>query len=121
MYPAFEFEFNNGTRGEAYQAAHRHAVKTIRPLECCGEAGTVIFWHGRCLHSRGIHTGRTVRLAIPGDFQQAGRETVPPVRPAFPLSKDVQKKVNGLEWFKDTLPFAEDIAPQADMWASWQI
>lgn len=60
-----------------------------------------------------------MRLAIPADFQQAGRATKPPVRPVWPM--DDSSKVNGLEWFKDTLPFAEDIPPQDDMWASWHI
>ena len=76
-------------------------------------------WHGRTLHSAGIHRGPTVRLAIPGDFQQANRPTLPAVRPAWPVEPD--EIVNRLEWFKDTLPFADDLPPQPDMWASWAV
>jgi len=118
MYYGFHHEFNCSgpmNRSPAWPALHRAAISSIVPLEMCGGKGDVIWWHGKTLHSAGIHTGDTVRLAIPADFQQL-RETVPKVRPAWPLKVDY---VNNLEWFKDTLPFAEDKPPQPDMWASW--
>lgn len=121
MYYGFECEFNcvRGGRTERWKELHGKAIREIEPIECCGEAGDVIWWHGRTLHSAGIHHGSTVRLAVPADFQQAGRSTIPSTRPTWPA--DDSSKVNGLEWFKDTLPFAKDAAPQEDMWASWQI
>ena len=141
MYYGFHHEFNCSgpmNRSPANAALHRAAISSIVPVEICGEKGDVIWWHGKtlrecsrslcvffrrllfteavgCTDSAGIHTGDTVRLAIPADFQQL-RETVPKVRPAWPLKVDY---VNNLEWFKDTLPFAEDKPPQPDMWASW--
>ena len=122
MYRGFTDEFNcvgQNARRPEWQDLFREAISTIEPLECCGEKGDVIWWHGRTLHSAGIHHGSNVRLAIPGDFQQVGRRTTPAVRPTWPL--DDSNKANGLEWFKDTLPFADVVPPQEDMWASWRI
>ena len=75
MYYAFEHESNPGANPQ-YQEIFAKAVAEIEPVEMVGGAGDVIFWHGRMLHSAGIHHGSGVRFAIPADFQQGGRATV---------------------------------------------
>lgn len=125
MYHAFQFESNAGA-APSYERLFRSAVDEIEPVEICGPAGTVIFWHGRMLHSPGIHRGSVIRFAVPADFQQAGTPTVTPSEGAghmaFPENTPEEVIVeHGLEWHKDTVTFLDDRAPHADMWDGWRI
>ena len=125
MYYAFEHESNAGANS-SYEEIFNAVVDEIEPVEVCGGAGDVIFWHGRLLHSAGVHEGSVVRFAVPADFQQGGRPTVAPSDGAghktFP--DDTPERVvatHGLEWHKDTVTFVQDRPPQADMWEMWCI
>lgn len=86
-------------------------VREITPFELVGSAGDVIFWHGRMIHSAGIHIGPNIRWAVFGDFCQD--------RPF--LTDDEHREVGQYEWFKDTRLFREDHSPSNDMWKSWNI
>ena len=65
-------------RQARYKAVFERAVAEIEPVEVCGEAGDVVWWHGRMLHSAGIHVGDAIRFAVPADFQQDRPTVVPP-------------------------------------------
>jgi|GEM_PF-1491318 len=52
------------------------------PYEVSGDAGTVVLWHSRLLHSRGINTGEDVRIAAIKRFQREGEDDT--VRDAAP-------------------------------------
>lgn len=91
-------------------------AQTIEPLELTGPAGSVIFWHGRTVHSGGIHRGDDIRWALFGDYQR--NEPV--------LSDDAHRAVGQYEWFKDTrlvendAPVPEDVVEDA-MWDHWRL
>lgn len=89
----------------------RRVVREITPFELVGCAGDVIFWHGRMVHSAGIHIGPNIRWAIFGDFCQD--------RPF--LTDDEHREAGQYEWFKDTRLFRNDQSPTDDMWSSWNI
>ena len=91
-------------------------AQTIEPWELVAPAGSVIFWHGRTVHSGGIHRGDDIRWALFGDYQRDE-----PV-----LSDDAHRAVGQYEWFKDTrlvendAPVPEDVAEDA-MWNHWRL
>ncbi len=89
----------------------REISTTIEPFELVGPAGSVIFWHGRTVHSAGIHLGQDVRWALFADYAQDL-----PV-----LSDDEHRPLGQYEWFKDTRLFRDDYRVTADMWRHWQL
>lgn len=89
----------------------KRVVREVTPFELVGSAGDVIFWHGRMIHSAGIHTGQNIRWAVFGDFCQD--------RPF--LTEDEHREAGQYEWFKDTRLFRNDHSPSDDMWNSWNI
>jgi len=139
LYGAFEFEFNDGRapggEGNAYvrryKELHAEAIERIVPVEVCGDAGDVIYWHGRTLHSAGIRRGGAIRLAVPADFQQQ-RPTLTEGDHKCPRgwvdgtgrgvsSGKGDSSDRGHEWFKDSVVLADDRPPQLDMWSSRRI
>ena len=89
----------------------KQVVREITPVELVGSAGDVIFWHGRMIHTAGIHIGENIRWAVFGDYSQD--------RPC--LSEDEHREIGQYEWFKDTQLFLDDPSPSQDMWKSWNI
>lgn len=89
----------------------KQVVREITPVELIGSAGDVIFWHGRLIHTAGIHIGSHIRWAVFGDYSQE-RQC---------LSEDEHRELGQYEWFKDTKLFRDDPAPSQDMWKSWNI
>ncbi len=56
------------SRGAFLTPAVASAIDKIEPCELVAERGTVIFWHGRLVHSPGVHTGRGIRWAHFADY-----------------------------------------------------
>ena len=110
MHEAHETEANWSPR-PSYRDAIRKVAQQIRPVEFAAVAGTVIFWHGRMVHSSGIHTGNRIRWAVFADFSQ-NRET---------LSPDEHRTCGQFEWFKDTKLFRHDTPVSEDMWQNWNV
>lgn len=52
----------------AYNTALEHARATIEPVELCGPAGSVIFWHHRLMHSGSRNRGVGIRSGVIFDF-----------------------------------------------------
>ena len=110
MHGAHETEANWSPR-PSYREAIRKVAQQIRPVEFTAVAGTVIFWHGRMVHSSGIHTGNHIRWAVFADFSQ-NRAT---------LSPDEHRSCGQFEWFKDTELFRHDTPVGEDMWQNWNV
>lgn len=94
-----------------FRDAVRSVVRDIEPLELAGRAGDVIFWHGRTVHSAGIHTGDRVRWAVFGDF----------TLDAPTLTPDEHRELGQYEWFKDTELKRDDAVADGDMWRDWRL
>ncbi len=94
-----------------YRDVVRRVVEEITPWELIGEQGDVIFWHGRSVHSSGIHVGGDVRWAVFADFTR-DREV---------LSADEHKRLGQFEWYKDAKLFRDDPAATGDMWRHWKL
>ena len=91
--------------------ALKRVVDEIQPFELIGDAGDVIFWHGRTVHSSGIHTGDDIRWAMFADF----------TRDFETLDADEHKAVGQYEWFKDAKLFRDDALAGDDMRLHWSL
>jgi hypothetical protein len=108
MYQAHTHDANwSPTTG--FREAMRQVIDTIEPLELCAKQGSVIFWHGRMVHSAGIHTGEDIRWALFGDYTLD--EDI--------LDEDEHRAVGQYEWFKNAKLFRHDAPASEDMWARW--
>ena len=101
---------------EGYGRARDAALRDITPLEFPGNAGDVIFWHPRVLHSPGINhsadLGRPIlRLIVPCDYQREDRT----------LFDDLEYGPGPkYQWWVDTRNFREDVPPTSDnIWHGW--
>ncbi len=94
-----------------YPATVRAVLEDTTPLELVAPRGSVIFWHGRLLHSAGIHVGDDIRWAAFADFTQD--------RPV--LGDDEHRALGQYEWFKDAKRFRDDDPVGPDMWAQWRL
>lgn len=109
--------FNDRIKNE-FDEEFKSILRNIDPVEFVGEAGDVVFWHPRLIHSAGInHSAETttprIRYAIPCDFQKPGY-TFYDDDDLGPGSKH--------QWWVDTRHFREDPAPTAiNMWEDWNI
>ncbi len=110
MHFAHKFEANWSPLPNFRDFVHKVAEE-IQPYEFSGNAGDVMFWHGRSIHSAGIHTGSKIRWAVFADFSQD--------RPV--LSDEEHRELGQYEWFKDTKLFREDLPVTQNMWRSWNI
>lgn len=110
MFHAHRYEANWSPLPSYYDRTEE-VVTTIKPFELTAPKGSVIFWHGRLMHSVGIHTGDAIRWALFADFTQ-DRET---------LDDDEHRAVGQYEWFKDAKLFREDFEVTSDMWRHWKI
>ena len=110
MYGAHHYEAN-WSPNDSFPDRMRQVIETITPVEFVGNKGDVVFWHGRCVHSAGIHAGDSIRWAVFADFT-AGREFLDP---------DDHRALGQFEWFKDAKLFAEDKPVSDSMWESWRL
>ena len=94
-----------------FRDALKRVVDEIQPFELVGDAGDVVFWHGRCVHSSGIHTGDDIRWAVFADF----------TRDFATLDADEHRAVGQYEWFKDAKLFRDDALAGDDMWQHWSL
>ena len=110
MFRAHRFEANWSPL-PSFRDAVRQVVAEIEPYELVGGKGDVIFWHGRMVHSSGVHLGDTIRWAVFADFT-LDREV---------RSPDEHRRIGQFEWFKDAKCFAEDVPVGEAMWRSWRL
>ncbi len=103
-------------RAAEYAKARDAAVIGITPLEFSGNAGDVIFWHPRLLHSAGInhsadHDRQVLRLIVPCDYQLDGREFFDDL---------VHGPGPNHQWWVDTRHFHWDVLTTPDnVWVGW--
>lgn len=89
----------------------KRVIADIQPLEIPAAVGDVIFWHGRTVHSPGVHFGDNIRWAVFADFIHDR-----------PTSSDEEHRACGqFEWFKDTKLFRHDFPAGEDMWKGWRL
>ena len=101
---------------DTFQSEYRSILRTVTPLEFCGNAGDVVFWHPRLIHSAGVNYSAEdddprVRFVVPCDFQHAELDFY-----------DDEKLGPGenVQWWVTTRHFREDIAPTAEnLWHDW--
>lgn len=103
---------------DEFSQARDEALENITPIECPGNAGDVVFWHPRLIHSSGINLSSdfgepAVRFIVPCDFQRDGLTYF-----------DVLDRGPGPnhQWWVDTRNFREDVPPTEDnVWDAWAI
>lgn len=110
MYRAHRYDAN-WSPTESFRNLMAQVVNTIEPCELVAQRGDVIFWHGRTVHTGGIHVTNRIRWAVFGDLC-IDRPT---------QSDDEHRQVGQYEWFKDTKLFKEDDPIFEDMWHNWQM
>ncbi|MCY4129819.1 MAG: phytanoyl-CoA dioxygenase family protein [Gammaproteobacteria bacterium] len=109
--------FNQRIKNE-FDEEFKAILRDIVPVEFVGEAGDVVFWHPRLIHSAGVNysaelNASLIRYAIPCDFQKPGY-TFYDDDDLGPGSKH--------QWWVDTRHFREDPAPTStNMWDDWSI
>jgi len=121
LHPLWDTVHGSGLsedRREDYRRERDACLREIAPVEFTGEAGDVVFWHPRILHSAGINQSATwerpvVRAIVPCDFQPQGPDYFDDV--AFGPGPEVQ-------YWIDTRNFHGDVAPTSDnLWSDWAI
>ena len=110
MYRAHERDANWSPL-DSFPDRMNEVVSTIKPLELIANKGDVIFWHGRTVHTAGIHHNEDIRWAVFGDYCED--------RPV--LTDDEHRAAGQYEWFKDTELYRTDWPVDDDMWAHWNI
>lgn len=107
-------------RGDGFRLARDAVLRDIEPVEFTGQAGDVVFWHPRMLHSAGVNSSAeadngapTVRLVVPCDYQRAG----------LAYFDDEQfGPGEKYQWWVDTRNFREDAPTTADnIFDGWAI
>ncbi|HAO55262.1 MAG: hypothetical protein CMQ36_11105 [Gammaproteobacteria bacterium] len=102
---------SNWSPTSSYQETVQQIAKETIPFEVCAPKGSVIFWHGRLVHSVGIHNTKNIRWALFADFTHE--------KPT--LADSEHRKLLQYEWFKDTKLFTQDSRVSQNMWKDWAI
>lgn len=120
MHP--HWDFVQGTqisdeKREGFRRARDAVLRDIVPVEFTGQAGDVVFWHPRAVHSAGINrtaeSSPAVRLIVPCDYQKDGRTY---------LDDEEFGPGKGFQWWVDTRNIVEDVpATPANMWHDFAI
>lgn len=110
IFKVHQFEAN-WSPTDSFNDAMREVITTITPVEFVGHQGDVVFWHGRTVHSAGVHVGDTIRWAVFADFTE-DRDI---------LDADAHRKLGLYEWFKDAKMFTNDAKVSDDMWQNWRL
>jgi hypothetical protein len=114
----FGSSITGAAKAETYRQRRDEILADTVPIETNGQAGDVIFWHHRLLHSAGINrtAGETrplVRIIVPCDYQRGGKRFFD--EPEFGPGEQYQ-------WWIDTRNFREDVTPTAsNLWTEWSI
>lgn len=101
---------------DEFQRVFREILSSVPPLEFCGEAGDVVFWHSRLIHSAGVNysaeTSRPrIRFVVPCDFQHSGLDY---------FDDDDLGPGPSAQWWVCTRHWREDIPPTAtNLWHDW--
>ena len=107
-------------RGEGFRLARDAVLRDITPLEFTGQAGDVVFWHPRTLHSAGVNDTASdaggppaVRLVVPCDYQCAGTSC---------FDDEEFGPGEKYQWWVDTRNFREDAPTTAEnIFNGWAI
>ncbi len=108
----------SAARSEGFRLARDAVLREITPVEFPGNAGDVVFWHPRMLHSAGVNYSAendraTVRLIVPCDYQRAGYTY---------FDDDEFGPGEKFQWWVDTRNFREDVPATADnIWSGWAV
>ena len=118
VYPGSHLRLFSEHRYEAnwsplpsHDSTMREVAATIEPVEITASGGSVVFWHGRLLHSGGVHFGRDIRWAAFADYTHD--------RPT--LTAEEHRARGEYEWFKDVQRFREDFEATPNPWRHWAI
>ncbi len=109
--------FNQRIKRE-FDREFKAILKDTVPVEFTGEAGDVVFWHPRLIHSAGVnYSAETdqprIRYAIPCDFQKSGYTF---------YDDDDLGPGDKHQWWVDTRHFREDPVPTStNMWDDWLV
>ena len=85
LFPTFALRYDQpripyyphlpGFKGIAHSAAYlaelQRVIAEIEPVECCGAAGDIVFWHHRLAHAAGQNYSEQIRQAVLADFWTA--------------------------------------------------
>jgi|TARA_Y100000310_G_scaffold277758_2_gene295754 hypothetical protein len=105
-------------KSDGYRQERDAILREVAPVELTGEAGDVIFWHPRLLHSAGVNHSSEwdkplVRVIVPCDYQKDDLTYYDDHE--FGPGPDYQ-------WWVDTRNFREDVAPtRGNVWSNWAI
>ena len=110
MFQAHRYE-SNWSPLPSFRDVLRKVAEEIEPYELVADKGSVIFWHGRMVHSSGVHIGNDIRWALFADFTQ-NREV---------MSDEEHRRLGQFEWFKNTKLFRDDWPASGDMWRNWNV
>ena len=123
MHPLWTTCFGNAksaAQEAATPLAMQEIVSNITPVEICGHAGDVVFWHPRIVHSAGVNrSGLTqspqVREAVICEWQRGGPERT------F-LDHANSNPGPRLQFWIDTRAWLEDKAPTyTNMWDEFEL
>lgn len=119
LHPYYDTVFSSTTNADLtaqFSQARDAALQDITPVEFPGNAGDVVFWHPRLIHSSGINHSAdlghpAVRFIVPCDYQRDGL--------SFFDNLDRGPGPNH-QWWVDTRNFREDVPPTAEnVWDAW--
>ncbi|MCY3839217.1 MAG: phytanoyl-CoA dioxygenase family protein [Gammaproteobacteria bacterium] len=105
-------------RREGFRQSRDAVLRDITPVEFTGDAGDVVFWHPRTMHSAGVNYSAdrespTVRLIVPCDYQRGGMTY---------YDDDEYGPGEKYQWWVDTRNYREDVATTADnIWEGWAV
>lgn len=105
-------------RREGFRLERDAILREVTPVEFTGNAGDVVFWHPRLLHSAGVNQSAesgepTVRIIVPCDYQRDGLTL---------FDDDTYGPGSGFQWWVDTRNFREDVAPTpTNLWQQWRL
>ena len=105
-------------RREEFREARDAVLRDITPVEFTGQAGDVVLWHPRTLHSAGVNYSAdsdhpSVRLIVPCDYQRDGMTY---------YDDDEYGPGEKYQWWVDTRNYREDVPTTADnIWEGWAV
>ena len=105
-------------KADGFRLARDGVLRDITPVEFPGNAGDVVFWHPRTLHSAGVNYSAqskdpTVRLIVPCDYERAGLTY---------FDDDEYGPGEKYQWWVDTRNFREDVpATEDNIWHNWAV
>ena len=108
----------SAAKGDGFRRARDAVLRDITPVEFPGNAGDVVFWHPRTLHSAGVNFSAEaaeprIRLVVPCDYERAGLTY---------FDDDEFGPGEKYQWWVDTRNFREDVPATTDnIWSGWAV